>query len=173
MTWESTLLPALAIIASVVVAVASMRFQRRLTEDGRLWERRATLYVDLLQHQYPYLASPHMDPEERVYFGAQNSEERELLNSLTARSDAFASTAVREQWGVTMLAVLARSSYVSEGMSNPMQPTPEEELHMAPLAEAERSAYERLQALIRTELRTDRRRARGLRRRTAEPPELD
>lgn len=82
-----------------------MRYQRRIAEDGRIWERRAALYVELLEHQRPYVASADMAPEEHRYFGPRDPEEQALLPSLTARVDAFASRDVRDQWRVTRLTI--------------------------------------------------------------------
>jgi hypothetical protein len=102
---NDTLIPALAIIATTAMSIATLRHQRRQSEDARLWERRAELYVDLLANQLPYLAEDAMDPAVRPYFGAQTAEERELQQSLTARVDAFATESVAINWRAAMLSI--------------------------------------------------------------------
>ncbi|WP_327391151.1 hypothetical protein OG728_37700 [Streptomyces microflavus] len=172
MTWETTALPALAIVTSSAVAIFSMRSQRRIAEDGRIWEKRAALYVELLEHQRPYLASADMTPEVHLYFGPQLPEERALLRSLTARSDAFASRDVRDQWRVTMLTIHNLDVCIS-AMSDPMNPTPEESGRATPLSQAREAALDKLRNQIRSELRTERpRKWWQLRSRRAEPSAL-
>ncbi|WP_437065717.1 hypothetical protein [Streptomyces sp. enrichment culture] len=170
MNVETVVIPALAIVTSAWTAVAALRHQRIMAEEARLWERRATLYVDLLANQRPYLAEADMDPAVRPYFGAQTPEERQLLESLSSRVDAFASEAVAELWRKAMYHVYVVSSFVSEGMSNPMNPTPEDEEQIAPLLAAREEAVGTLREQIRKELKTSTRRRRlRIRRRQALP----
>ncbi|WP_097974102.1 hypothetical protein [Streptomyces sp. gb14] len=164
MALETIILPGFAIIVSGAVAISSMRSQRRVAEDGRIWEKRAALYVELLEHnRRPYLASADMTPEEHLYAGPRDDEERALLRSLTARSDAFASRDVRDRWRVAMRAILDLDMCISS-MSNPMRPTPEESRRATPLSQACEAALDKLRDQIRSELHTDRPHRRWWRR---------
>ncbi|WP_331727007.1 hypothetical protein OG215_41770 (plasmid) [Streptomyces globisporus] len=154
MAFETIILPGLAIIVSAAVAISSMRSQRHLAEDGRIWEKRAALYVELLEHQRPYL-SADMTPEEHLYAGPRDDEEHALLRSLTARSDAFASRDVRDRWRVAMRAILDLDTWFSS-VSDPMRPTPEESRRATALSQAREAALDKLRDQIRSELHTDR-----------------
>ncbi|MFF4429776.1 hypothetical protein ACFYZ4_11490 [Streptomyces sp. NPDC001513] len=155
---EKTLIPALAILATTGMSIATLWHQRRSSDQARLWERRAQLYVDLLTNQHPYLAEPDMDPAARRYFGPQTREERELLESLSARVDAFATEPVSRLWRDAVFRVHVVSTFVSEGMSDPRSPTPEEEAEIAPLLEQRAAASDALRKQIRADLKTARRR---------------
>ncbi|WP_143110739.1 hypothetical protein [Streptomyces sp. cf124] len=152
---NDTLIPALAIIATTAMSIATLRHQRRQSENARLWERRAELYVDLLANQLPYLAEEAMDPAVRQYFGAQTTEQRELQQSLTARVDAFATESVAISWRAAMLSIWEVSLFIGEAMDNPMDPTSEDEVRIAPLVRARTEAVGALRKKIRAELKTD------------------
>ncbi|WP_327413884.1 hypothetical protein [Streptomyces sp. NBC_01233] len=156
MNVDTTLIPALAITATAATSIYSLRHQQRTSEQARLWERQAALYVDLLANQRPYLAEPDVDPSVRHYFGPQTSEERALVQSLSARVDAFASEHVSRLWSTTVQRVFDVSFYISEVIGDPLHPTEREELEIAPLVEARNAASESLRKQIRLELKTDR-----------------
>ncbi|WP_328786154.1 hypothetical protein [Streptomyces sp. NBC_00273] len=151
---EKTLIPALAILATTVMSIATLWHQRRSSEQARLWERRTQLYVDLLANQHPYLAESDMDPAIRSYFGPQTCEERELLESLSARADAFATEPVARLWRDAVFRVHVVSTFVTEGMGDPRSPTPEERTEIAPLLEQRAAASDALRKQIRTDLKT-------------------
>ncbi|WP_233646772.1 hypothetical protein [Streptomyces sp. BSE6.1] len=158
MNVDTTLIPALAILATAGTSLAALWHQRRTSEEARLWERRAELYVDLLAKQHPYLAEADMDPAVRPYFGPQTPEEWELLQVLSARADAFASEAVARLWRDAIFHVYNVSTFETEVMSNPQFPTEEDEAGIAPLLEKRAAASEALRTQIRIELKTGKRR---------------
>lgn len=158
MNVDTTLIPALAILATAGMSIATLWHQQRTSEQARLWERRAELYVDLLANQHPYLAGSDMDPAARRYFGPQTREERELLQSLSARVDAFAAEPVARLWRDAVFRSHIVSTFVTERMSDPRFPTQEEEAEGEPLLERRAAASDALRKQIRIGLKTDRRR---------------
>jgi hypothetical protein len=151
-----TVIPALAIVATTVTALGGWWHQRRIGEQARVWERRADLYVELLTHQHPYLATRGTDWWTFRHFGPETAEEYELLRTLSAHVDAFATEEVAQLWREALDRIFDVSFHMSEVISG--EPTEEEAAELVLLNEARSRAVGMLRERIRRELRTDKQR---------------
>ncbi|MDT0309658.1 hypothetical protein RM780_22250 [Streptomyces sp. DSM 44917] len=153
MNVAETLIPALAIVATTVTALGGWWHQRRIGEQARVWERRADLYVELLTHQHPYLATRGTDWWTFRYFGPETAEEYELLRTLSAHVDVFATEEVARLWREALDRIFDVSFYMSEEIVG--EPSEEEKAELALINEARSRAVGALRERIRRELKTD------------------
>jgi len=166
------LIPAVAIGASVLTTYMALTQQRRSESDRRVWEKRSSLYVDLLTRQDGFLlADPYDDPRDwwDVSAAGRSDEQKELARSLRARVDAFASEQVRDLWLKSARADNAVEQWASawsevQDPSLPPEMRAMEEVdrrRVGPYIEARQIAQESLRQRIREELAVARRSRRA------------
>ncbi len=148
----TTLIPAL----SIVLAFYALIHQRKLAEDERTWQRRADLYVDLLLNEQGFInPDPEFleDPVLRAAVGPSTPEQWKTKESLTARTDAFASDRVVELW-LASCRSSSDLSFTAAEMGHPDFLSPESKAELAPLVAAREAAAAALRDEIRRELKT-------------------
>lgn len=92
--------------AALIVLFLQQRHQRDLALDARIWDRRAEVYVDLLQYQGQGVIDG--------YRGPATGREWAVRDELTARAAAFASDAVRDLWQQSARASQVLQEYVRD-----------------------------------------------------------
>ncbi|MFE9989789.1 hypothetical protein ACFYRK_23350 [Streptomyces sp. NPDC005381] len=105
----------LTLAGSSGTAWLQARIQRKENRAQELWDRRSSLYLDLLTHlggQVSFAADsdPHL-----IGYGPRTAENYQLRQQLSARVDLFASQETRELWKKSTEAALVLRASTIEG----------------------------------------------------------
>lgn len=112
--WSVALGGAIALCGGGVTTYLQARMQRRATRVQYLWDKRTTMYQDLLRDGGGRIAHTDDDGVFEQYGWAEGREK--LRRDLTARVQLFGSSAIEERWRAFSLAERQLEFYVTENL---------------------------------------------------------
>ncbi|NWF30296.1 hypothetical protein HW130_29290 [Streptomyces sp. PKU-EA00015] len=151
----------LTLVGSFGAASLQARHQRKQTRAKDLWDRRASLYLDLLTHLGGRVSFAAGSDQFLIGYGPKTAEDYQLRNQLHARVALFASRETRDLWGKAADAALHLAAETFEGghyeqfYDRVIIPETSQDPEYTRLVDAAKSAREELIARLRTELEVD------------------
>ncbi|MCZ1000735.1 hypothetical protein O1M63_26195 [Streptomyces mirabilis] len=152
----------IALVGSSGTAWLQARIQRKETRAKELWDRRSSLYLDLLTHLDGQVSFAADSDRYLIGYGPKTAESYQLRRQLSARVDLFASLETRQLWEKSTEAALVLHASTIEGghfeqhFDQLVIPETSSDPEQQRLIDADKHAREQLITHLREELRVDR-----------------
>lgn len=151
----------LTLVGSVGAVSLQARHQRKQARDKDLWDRRVSLYLDLLAHLSGRVSFAADSDQFLIGYGPKTAEDYQLRQELRARVALFASEEIRDLWGRAADAALHLAAETFEGghaeqfYGRVIIPETSDDPEYTRHLEVEKRTRERLISRLRAELEVD------------------